>query len=89
MPWPVESAPHAHHHATMLRMISAVRTPPGSAREDFLAVRPPGQIQVISALQIHPEFGRHSEILTKPKRRIGRHVPLPCKNLIEAVRRRL
>src|ERR1039458_9998188 len=43
------------------------------------------QVQLISALQIHPESGRHAEVLAEAESRVRRHVPLPSQNLVEPV----
>jgi len=46
-----------------------------------------GKVEFICRLQIHPEIGRHSEILPEAKGRIRRYAPLASEKLIEAVGR--
>src|ERR1039457_2514164 len=47
------------------------------------------QIKLIGALEVHPEIGRHAEILAEAQGRIRRHAPLPGQNLVEPVGRHL
>src|ERR1035437_5387390 len=47
------------------------------------------EIQLVGALQVHPEVGGHAEILSEAKGCVRCHVLLACQDLIEAVRRHL
>src|SRR5260370_30388774 len=45
------------------------------------------QVELIGALEVHPEVSRHAKILAQAQGRIRRYIPLSRQKLIKAVRR--
>ena len=47
------------------------------------------EVELTGALQVHPEVGRHAEILREAERCVRRDVPLSGENLIQTIGRHL